>query len=149
MKKLFLLLALVGLVATACEDDGVNEPTNTPTETPDDGNDEKPDDGNDEKPDDGNDEKPDDGNDEKPDDNTTEDKTQQIKFIDNAVKTLCVDSWDTNGDAELSYEEAAAVTDIGTTFKSSDIISFAELAYFTGLSYIANEAFLDCGSLRR
>ena len=173
MKKLFLLLALVGLVATACEDDGVNEPTNTPTETPDDGNDEKPDDGNDEKPDDGNDEKPDDGNDEKPDDgndekpddgndekpddgndekpddNTTEDKTQQIKFIDNAVKTLCVDSWDTNGDAELSYEEAAAVTDIGTTFKRSDIISFTELAYFTGLSYIAKEAFLDCGSLKK
>ena len=173
MKKLFLLLALVGMVATACEDDGVNEPTNTPTETPDDGNDEKPDDGNDEKPDDGNDEKPDDGNDEKPDDgndekpddgndekpddgndekpddNTTEDKTQQIKFIDNAVKTLCVDSWDTNGDAELSYEEAAAVTDIGTTFKRSDIISFTELAYFTGLSYIANEAFLDCGSLKK
>ena len=125
MKKLFLLLALVGMVATAYEDDGVNEPTNTPTETPDD------------------------GKDEKPDDNTPEDKTQPIKFIDNTVKTLCVVSWDTNGDAELSYEEAAAVTDIGTTFKSSDIISFTELAYFTGLSYIANEAFLNCGSLKK
>ena len=107
MKKLFLLLALVGLFATACEDDGVNEPT------------------------------------------TPEDKTQPIKFIDNTVKALCVVSWDTNGDAELSYEEAAAVTDIGITFKSSDIISFTELAYFTGLSYIANEAFLDCGSLKK
>ena len=107
MKKLFLLLALVGMVATACEDDGVNEPT------------------------------------------TPEDKTQPIKFIDNRVKALCVDSWDTNGDAELSYEEAAAVTDIGTTFKSSDIISFTELAYFTGLSYIANEAFLCCESLKK
>ena len=84
MKKLFLLLALVGMVATAYADDGVNEPTNTPTETPDD------------------------GNDEKPVDNTPEDKTQPIKFIDNRVKALCVDSWDTNGDAELSYEEAAA-----------------------------------------
>ena len=60
MKKLFLLLALVGMVATACEDDGVNEPT------------------------------------------TPEDKTQPIKFIDNRVKALCVDSWDTNGDAESS-----------------------------------------------
>ncbi len=125
MKKLFLLLALVGMVATAYEDDGVNEPTNTPTETPDD------------------------GKDEKPEDNTPEDKTQPIKFIDNTVKALCVVSWDTNGDAELSYEEAAAVTDIGTTFKSSDIISFTELAYFTGLSYIANEAFLNCGSLKK
>ena len=44
MKKLFLLFALIGIFATACEDDGINEPTNTPTETPDDGNDdtEKP-----------------------------------------------------------------------------------------------------------
>ena len=107
MKKLFLLLALVGMVATACEDDGVNEPT------------------------------------------TPEDKTQPIKFIDNTVKALCVDSWDTNGDAELSYEEAAAVTDIGITFRSSDIISFTELAYFTGLSYIANEAFMCCESLKK
>ncbi len=47
MKKLFLLFALIGIFATACEEGGVNEPTNTPTETPDDGNDEKPDDGND------------------------------------------------------------------------------------------------------
>ena len=125
MKILFLLLALVGMVATAYEDDGVNEPTNTPTETPDD------------------------GKDEKPEDNTPEDKTQPIKFIDNTVKALCVVSWDTNGDAELSYEEAAAVTDIGTTFKSSDIISFTELAYFIGLRYIANEAFLNCGSLKK
>ncbi|MBQ3249467.1 MAG: hypothetical protein IJB03_07385, partial [Alistipes sp.] len=69
MKKLFLLLALVGMVATACEDVGVNEPT------------------------------------------TPGDKTQPIKFIDNRVKALCINSWDTNGDAELSYEEAAAVTD--------------------------------------
>ena len=107
MKKLFLLLALVGMVATACEDDGVNEPT------------------------------------------TPEDKTQPIKFIDNRVKALCINSWDTNGDAELSYEEAAAVTDIGTTFEGYNIISFTELAYFTGLSYIANEAFLDCGSLKK
>ena len=112
-------------------------------------NEEKPDDGNDEKPDDGNDEKPEDGNDEKPEDNTPEDKTQPIKFIDNAVKTLCVVSWDTNGDAELSYEEAAAVTDIGTTFERSAIVSFTELAYFTGLSYIANEAFWGCLSLKK
>ena len=106
MKKLFLLLALVGMVATACEDDGVNEPT------------------------------------------TPEDKTQPIKFIDNRVKALCINSWDTNGDAELSYEEAAAVTDIGTTFEGYNIISFTELAYFTGLSYIANEAFQLCESLK-
>ena len=39
MKKLFLLLTLVGMFATACEEGGVNEPTNDkPIEKPDDGN---------------------------------------------------------------------------------------------------------------
>ena len=45
MKKLFLLFALVGMFATACEEGGVNEPTNDkPIEKPDDGNGETPDD---------------------------------------------------------------------------------------------------------
>ena len=34
MKKLFLLLALVSMFATACEEGGIDEPTNNPTETP-------------------------------------------------------------------------------------------------------------------
>lgn len=41
MKKLFLLLSLAGMFATACEEGGVNEPTNDkPIENPDDGKDE-------------------------------------------------------------------------------------------------------------
>ena len=44
MKKLLLLLALVGLFATACEKDGVQEPNNdNPIEVPDDGTNETPD----------------------------------------------------------------------------------------------------------
>ena len=50
MKKLFLLLATIGLIFTSCGEDNIDEPTNdNPTEKPDD---EKPDD---EKPDDGKD----------------------------------------------------------------------------------------------
>ena len=33
-----------------------------------------------------------------------------IPFEDERIKAICVDNWDTNGDGELSYGEAAAVT---------------------------------------
>jgi hypothetical protein len=58
-----------------------------------------------------------------------------IIFADNNVKALCVENWDTNGDGELSYAEAAAVTDIGQVFKANeDIVSFNEFQYFTGVT---------------
>ena len=65
-----------------------------------------------------------------------------ISFATEAVKTICVNNWDTNGDGELSMSEAAAVTDIGTTFKyKNGVDSFNELQYFTGLTSISNNAF--------
>lgn len=54
-----------------------------------------------------------------------------IAFIDPAVKQICVENWNTNGDGELSYAEAAAVTDIGQIFRNNtDIKSFNELQLF-------------------
>ena len=70
-----------------------------------------------------------------------------IEFADPLVKSICVQNWDTNGDGELDLAEAAAVTDIGTTFQSKSITSFDELQYFTELTSIGNSAFEDCGSL--
>lgn len=71
-----------------------------------------------------------------------------ITFADNNVKAICVVNWDNNGDGELSEEEAAAVTDLGTVFKgNTDITSFNELQYFTGLTEIGNSAFYDCSGL--
>lgn len=61
---------------------------------------------------------------------------ENIQFEDLLVKSICCRKWDTNGDEELSYAEAAAVTDIGTTFLQTDIIAFTELKYFTGLKKI-------------
>ena len=66
---------------------------------------------------------------------------ENVEFIDAEVKRLCVENWDTNGDGELSYVEAAAVTDLGEVFKSSKISSFEELQYFTGLNEIGENAF--------
>lgn len=69
---------------------------------------------------------------------------ENIQFEDLNVKAICCKNWDTNNDGELSYAEAAAVTDIGTTFKgNTNIIAFNELKYFTGLTAIANSAFED------
>jgi hypothetical protein len=71
-----------------------------------------------------------------------------ITFADDAVKTICVANWDTDGDGELSMDEAAAVTSLGTVFKNkSNITSFDELQYFTGLTSIGIQTFSYCTGL--
>ena len=71
-----------------------------------------------------------------------------ITFADAEVKSICVANWDTNGDGELSYAEAAAVTDIGQVFKeNTNITSFDELQYFTGLTSIGESSFYGCSNL--
>ncbi|MGM9687107.1 MAG: leucine-rich repeat protein [Bacteroidaceae bacterium] len=71
-----------------------------------------------------------------------------IAFADANVKAICLANWDTDGDDELSMEEAAAVTDLGTVFKeNTTITSFDELQYFTGLESICDEAFNGCSNL--
>jgi hypothetical protein len=64
-----------------------------------------------------------------------------IVFADANVKAICVEEWDTNGDGELSYDEAAAVTDLGNAFYNKRISTFNELQYFTGLKAIGTTAF--------
>lgn len=80
-----------------------------------------------------------------------------IHFEDKEVERLCVLNWDTDGDCRLSYDEAAAVTDIGTIFsnyywddeKSKYIVlnrginTFTEFKYFVGLTAIPACAFED------
>ena len=75
------------------------------------------------------------------------DSTQAIKFQDENTKLICTLHWDENEDGELSYEEAAKVTDLGTAFKGSSILAFTELERFTGLEGIADNAFNGCVSL--
>ncbi len=82
--------------------------------------------------------------------NIVEMEDTNIQFADANVKAICVENWDTNGDEELSYDEAAAVTTIELTswFIHTDIISFDELQYFTGLKRIGNQAFGGCTQLK-
>lgn len=73
---------------------------------------------------------------------------ENIQFEDFNVKRLCVQLWDTNGDFELSYSEAAAVTAIGTNFQGGDYYFFDELQYFTGISEIEEDAFNNAAIMK-
>ena len=71
-----------------------------------------------------------------------------INFADANVKSLCVANWDTNHDGELSIAEAAAVTSISNVFSGkTNIRSFNELQYFTGLTGISLRTFYGCSGL--
>ncbi len=72
-----------------------------------------------------------------------------IVFADPNVEIVCLQQgWDTNDDDYLSYDEAAAVTDLGYVFmENENITSFNELQYFTGLTSIGSGAFEICTGL--
>ncbi len=71
-----------------------------------------------------------------------------IDFKDEAVKSICVANWDSDGDEELSEEEAAAVTSIGNVFQNNtEITSFSEFKYFTGVTTIGEYALSGCTNL--
>lgn len=71
-----------------------------------------------------------------------------MTFTDTHVKAICLEHWDTNHDDQLTYNEAAAVTDLGTAFQGqTSITKFPELYYFTGLQHLADDAFSGCTKL--
>ena len=83
-----------------------------------------------------------------------------ITFKDPLVKSIVVKYFDTSGDGELSYHEAAVVlsflvdealtrgTDgLVSVFAGTGITTFDELVYFTGLTRIDDGAFAGCTEL--
>ncbi|MBQ6209931.1 MAG: leucine-rich repeat domain-containing protein [Prevotella sp.] len=75
-------------------------------------------------------------------------KRTNIDFADAEVKRICVENWDTNGDGELSFAEAAAVMELGTAFMNNVTIkTFEELRFFKGLTSISDNAFYNCKSM--
>lgn len=82
---------------------------------------------------------------------TTEftDSNSPIRFADSNVETICINNWDGNGDGKLTYEEAKTVTSLNGKFKGkTNITSFNELQYFTGVTAIADEEFKNCTNLQ-
>ena len=77
-----------------------------------------------------------------------------IVFADKYVKKVCVEKFDTNGDGELSYKEAAQVKVIESNYPKSffgdytiAVKSFDELQYFVNLKTIGVDAFRGCSGL--
>ena len=76
-------------------------------------------------------------------------KLNYIDFADSRAKTISVYNWDENEDEELSLEEAAAVTRLGTAFRTATgMHTFAELQYFTALTEIPVDAFRNSAALQ-
>ena len=62
------------------------------------------------------------------------DPSSVIQFADPIAKYACVEKFDTNGDQEVSYEEAAAATSLKGLFTNwNTVTSFDEIKYFTGV----------------
>ena len=74
-------------------------------------------------------------------------KLHYIDFADSRAQAVSVNRWDDDEDGELSLEEAAAVTELGTTFRSTSIKSLDELQYFTSLKSLGETSFRGCSSL--
>lgn len=73
---------------------------------------------------------------------------RDIEFVEPEVKTLCISQWDLNDDEELDTKEAAEVNNLGDVFAgNTDITSFDELRYFTGLTAISSQDFNGCTNL--
>lgn len=71
-----------------------------------------------------------------------------LPIQDTTVLRICLEHFDRNGDGVFTSEEAAAVNDISTWFSGTEIQTFNELQYFTGLDMIPANAFSSCLRLR-
>ena len=70
-----------------------------------------------------------------------------IQFEDPIAKYACVEKFDTSGDGEVSYAEAAAATSLSGLFTDwNTVTSFDEIRYFTGVSSTEN-VFDGCSKL--
>ena len=75
-------------------------------------------------------------------------KLHFITFSDSEAQSYCLSLWDANDDGELSFEEAASVTDIAELFRgASKLRFFTELRYFTSLTEIPENAFRSASKL--
>ena len=74
---------------------------------------------------------------------------ENIQFVDDTFKSYCVSHYDLNGDGELSFAEAAAVTSYEpfTSAEKAGIQAVFELPYFP--AELGIPSFQDCRALER
>ncbi len=77
---------------------------------------------------------------------------EPISFANALLKERLLVHFDTNNDGELSYQEAAAITTlegaIAPISAQQAITSFDEFQYFTGVSFLPDEYFVNWKSLK-
>lgn len=70
-----------------------------------------------------------------------------ISFVDSVARRICVANFDTDGDGEVDFEEAAAVKSFETCFRNNtELEYFPEISYFTGVTRF-DDTFLGCSAL--
>ncbi|MGM9785979.1 MAG: leucine-rich repeat protein, partial [Candidatus Cryptobacteroides sp.] len=71
--------------------------------------------------------------------------TGNVVFADATVKNACVSRYDKDGDGELSYDEAAVVTDVKDLFKDvvGKVTSFDEFQHFISVTEIPENFLLN------
>lgn len=75
--------------------------------------------------------------------------TDPIVFADPIIEGMCLDAFDTNNDGELSYKEAASVTDLTKMqLTNPGFVSFDEFQYFTSVKVIPERYFESHQSLK-
>ena len=80
---------------------------------------------------------------------STETPSNIIVFADDIVKKSCVEAFDTNGDGEISYEEAAAVKDLSdAALGFLYFSSFDEFQYFINVTSIPDSYFCENEKLK-
>lgn len=71
-----------------------------------------------------------------------------LLFEDSNVEALCLANFDNDRDGVITYEEAASVTSVGTIFSGkTNITSFNEFKYFSGVTSLQAGAFRGCTNL--
>lgn len=71
-----------------------------------------------------------------------------IKFADPVVASICAANFDKNGTGYVNFDEAKAVTSIGTFFrKNTEITSFDEFEHFTSVKSLDASAFDSASNL--
>ena len=75
------------------------------------------------------------------------DQSECVVFKDEAVKAVCVEAFDKNGDSDLSYDEVEAVESLSNIKLPKTITSFDEFQYFNGVTDIPGAYFKNCTEL--
>ncbi len=80
--------------------------------------------------------------------------TEVITFADEEVQRLCIEKYDANYSGTVDMEEVAGVLEVNNTYfsnkvfnRNTQIKSFDEFQYFTGIEKLDASAFSGCSSL--